>query len=135
MVLRVTDCIVVVFLPPAVRRLQEKNKLFFGREFRGRVCPQKLSRRRELARHFLKDGAGEIPTVFLVRYPLDLVSERVGKRDRFAYAVGRSITGLALLFHCLNRHTLSDGWLWGEVPIKPALGQGALFQQHTGYTR
>lgn len=117
MVLRVTPCIWVVFLPPAVRRLKEKNKLFFGREFGRGVRPQKLSRRRESPRHLFKHCAGEVAFVFLVSDGLDLVSQRIGKRDGLPYPVGCSVSRFLLLLHAAKCQTLYDGLPWGQVPI------------------
>ena len=88
MVLRVTPCIWAVFLPPAVRRLKEKIKLFFGREFGRGIRPQKLARRGEASRHLLEHGASEVALVFLVGNILDLFSQRIGKRDGLPYPVG-----------------------------------------------
>jgi hypothetical protein len=89
---------------------KKKKKLFFGREFRRGIRPQKLSRRRVTPGHLLKHGAGKVAVVFFVRDPLDLCGQRIGERNSFADAVSCAVTRLALvLFHTGNRHTLSDG--------------------------
>ena len=113
-----------------------KNKLFFGREFRRGIRPQKLLGRRIPASHLLEDCAGKVSVVFFVRYTLDLCGQRVRERNSFANAVGCAITRLALvLFHAGNRHTLSDGLQWVLFPITRPAGRGSLFELHTRYTR
>ena len=66
-----------------------------------------------------KHSAGKISIVFLVGNALDLFTKRVRKRNSFADTVGRPVARfVGVLFHAGNRHTLSDGSQWGQVPIR-----------------
>lgn len=106
-------------------------KLFFGREFRGCVCPQKLARGREFSRHFFQDSAGKVAVVFVIGDALYLIGKRIGKRNGLPYAIRCPVSRLCLLLHALNRHTLSDALQWALYPIKHPVGQVSLFQIHT----